>query len=116
MKLSSIDEVLEDVRLGRPIVLIDDVDRENEGDLMVAAEKLSLETLLFMMNQGKGLICLSLTEQQLKQLGIPLQVTENTSGFGTNFANSFDHVSVATAGVSAQARLVSMLAAIGCGG
>ena len=112
MKLASIDEVLEDVRAGRPIVLVDDADRENEGDLMVAAEKLTLETLTFMMNEGKGLVCLSLTEEQLKQLEIPLQVVENTSGFGTNFAVSFDHHSVVANGVTAASRLVTMLEAV----
>ena len=91
MSIDPIEAVLEDVRAGKPIVLIDDNTRENEGDLTVAAEKLTPEVLSFMMNEGKGLVCLSLTEERLGALGIPLQTQENTSLFGTNFAVSFDH-------------------------
>ena len=112
MSIDPIEAVLEDVRAGKPIVLIDDNTRENEGDLTVAAEKLTPEVLSFMMNEGKGLVCLSLTEERLGALGIPLQTQENTSLFGTNFAVSFDHRSVADRGVTTEGRVHSMLAAL----
>lgn len=112
MSILPIEAVLDDVRVGRPIVLIDDTTRENEGDLMVAAEKITPEVMSFMLNEGKGLVCISLTEERLGALGIPLQVQENTSLFGTNFAVSFDHRSVVDRGVTAEGRTQSILAAI----
>lgn len=105
-------QVIEAVRQGRPIVLIDDRDRENEGDIMVAAELITAGEIGFMIREAKGLICLSLTESKLKSLGVPLQVTENSSPFGTNFGVSFDHVSVAGHGVSAAARARTILATV----
>lgn len=114
MKLDSIESVISDVKLGQPVVLIDDKDRENEGDLMVAAEKVTPQVINLMLQQGKGLICLSITEEHRQRLGIPMQVTENTSPFGTNFAVSFDSREVAESGqgVTASGRARSILEAV----
>ncbi len=104
MQLDSFEDILSDVRAGKPIVLVDDQDRENEGDLMVAGSQASAEVISFMMNDGKGLICISMTEERRRTLSIPLQVRQNSSVFGTNFAVSFDHRSAAGNGVTAEAR------------
>ena len=79
MSEARIEDVIEDVRKGKPIVLVDDVSRENEGDLMVAAELATPETIRFMMNEGRGLICISLTEERRRELELPFQASENTS-------------------------------------
>ena len=112
MRLDVIEDVLDDVRLGKPVVIVDDRDRENEGDLMVAAEKISIETIARMIQEARGLICLSLTQSRMQALAMPLQVTENRSSFGTNFGVSFDHSSVAGAGESAEGRAKTILQAI----
>jgi len=104
VSISSVEEVLEDVLAGHPIVLIDDDDREHEGDIMIAAEKVSTETINLMLQHGKGLICISLTEERLLELGIPMQVTENSSLFGTNFAVSFDCWEVSDYAITARGR------------
>lgn len=111
MKLNPIEEVIDAVRAGRPIVMIDDKDRENEGDIMVAAELVTEDQISFMIREGKGLICISITEEQRRALGLPMQVAENSSPFGTNFAVSFDHRSVRSSGVSAAGRALSIRAA-----
>lgn len=112
MDLDSIESVLEDVRTGRPIVLIDDKDRENEGDITVAAELITPEVVSFMMNEGKGLICISLTEERCDLLGLPRQTRENSSSFGTNFLVSFDHRDSAAEGVTAASRARSIRSAV----
>ena len=104
MKLDPFEDVLADLRAGKPVVLIDDVDREDEGDLTIAAESVTPEILAFMMTEGKGLICLSLEESRLEALGIPRQVSDNKSFFGTNFTLSVDHKSVGASGVTASGR------------
>ena len=98
MKLDPIEEVIKDFQAGKAIVLIDDKDRENEGDITVAAEKCTAEHIAFMQNHGKGLICLSLDEENRKRLAIKPQVSENRSVYGTNFTVSIDHVSVGGSG------------------
>jgi len=110
--LDPIEEIIADVRAGKLVVLIDDKNRENEGDLFVAAERVTPEIISFMMEEGKGLICLSLTEERRLQLGLPFQVQDNSSPFGTNFAVSFDLAAVAKQGVTAVARACSILAAV----
>jgi len=112
MKLDPFDEIISDVASGRPIVLIDDKTRENEGDITIAAERITPEIMNFMLQHGKGLVCLSITEERRQALGVPLQVQENSSPFGTNFAVSFDHHSVRDAGITAQGRTTTVLAAI----
>ena len=112
MKIDPIESVLEDVRAGKPIIMIDDESRENEGDLMVAAERITTESMNFMLQHGRGLVCISLTEDRLNALGIPMQVVENTSAFGTNFAVSFDLRKKAASGVTAESRAATVLAAV----
>lgn len=112
MKLDPIEAVIDDIRLGKMVVLIDDADRENEGDLVVAAEKVTPEILTFMMHEGRGLICLALSEERIRELQIAMQVRENTSAFGTNFTVSIDHKSVSDCGVSASARAKTILATV----
>lgn len=111
-ELSPLPEVIEAVRRGDMVVLVDDADRENEGDLMIAAEKVTEEALNFMLAEGKGLVCVSLPEERLRALGIPPQVTDNTSLFGTNFGVSFDHISVLGLGITAQGRAKTILRTI----
>ena len=113
MKLDPIERVIAEIRAGRPIVMIDDKDRENEGDIMVAAELVTEDHLAFMIREGKGLICISITEDRRRALGLPMQVAENSSPFGTNFAVSFDHREVRSSAVSAAARAFSIRAAAG---
>lgn len=109
MKLDPFDEILADIKAGKPVVLIDDVDREDEGDLTIAAESVTPEILSFMMTQGKGLICLSLEEKRLEALSIPRQVSDNKSFFGTNFTLSVDHSSVGAFGITAEGRTKTIL-------
>ncbi len=104
MKFDSVESVLDDVRAGKPIVLVDDKDRENEGDLMIAGELATPQSINFMAQHGKGLICLSLSRSRLQQLSIPLQVTDNTAPLGTNFTVSIDHRDFSGNGISAEAR------------
>lgn len=112
MMLHPFEEVMRDFRLGKFVIIIDDSDREDEGDLTVAAELLTEQGMNFMLQEGKGLVCLSLTEERLKQLGIPLQVAENSAPLGTNFSVSIDHKSVALAGVTARGRVATIRAAV----
>ena len=104
LELSPLSEVIEDIAKGKLVVVVDDVDRENEGDLTLAGEKVTTEAINFMLQYGKGLICLSLTADVLDSLKLPLQVSENKSPFGTNFAVSFSLRGQGQAAVSAQAR------------
>lgn len=106
------EKVLQAIREGRMVVLVDDVDRENEGDLVVAAEKVTPEILAFMFDQGRGLVCLALPEERLRALGLPRQAAENGSPLGTNFAVSFDHKSVVSIGVTAEGRAKTILKAV----
>jgi 3,4-dihydroxy 2-butanone 4-phosphate synthase/GTP cyclohydrolase II len=104
IKLDSFEEILDDVRAGKPIVLIDDSDREDEGDIMIAAELVTAESVNFMITEARGLVCAAVTESRLRELNIPMQVQENTSLFGTNFGVSFDFRLVRDEGVSAAGR------------
>jgi 3,4-dihydroxy 2-butanone 4-phosphate synthase / GTP cyclohydrolase II len=100
----SIEEAIEDVKLGKMIVIVDDEDRENEGDLMIAAEMCTPEAVNFMAKYGRGLICLTLTEQRTAQLGLPMMVQENQAQFGTPFTVSIDAKNGITTGISAADR------------
>ncbi|MCH7650560.1 MAG: 3,4-dihydroxy-2-butanone-4-phosphate synthase [Nitrospinae bacterium] len=101
---STIDEAVEDVKQGKMIVIVDDEDRENEGDLMIAAELCTPEAINFMAKYGRGLICLTLTEQRTAQLGLPMMVPENQAQFGTPFTVSIDAKHGITTGISAADR------------
>ncbi|MGH7845492.1 MAG: 3,4-dihydroxy-2-butanone-4-phosphate synthase [Candidatus Binatia bacterium] len=112
MPLATIEEAIEDIRQGRMVVLMDDKNRENEGDLCMAAEKVTPEAINFMARFGRGLICLPLTEERVKQLGLRMMVSENTSPFGTAFTVSIDAAQNITTGISAADRCETILIAI----
>ena len=94
------------------VILTDDEDRENEGDLVMAAEKVTPEAINFMATYGRGLICLSLTEDRIRQLSLPLMVQDNTSPFGTAFTVSIEAARGVTTGISAADRARTILAAV----
>ncbi len=104
MPISSIPEVLADIKAGKMIILVDDPDRENEGDLVIAAEKITPETINFMRKLGGGLICLSLDPKIIDQLDLPPQVPQNSSRMGTAFTVTIDARDGVTTGVSAEDR------------
>ncbi len=112
IKTAAVEEALEAVRAGRMIIIVDDEDRENEGDLMVAAEKTTPEIVNFMARYGRGLICLPLTDERLDELHLPLMVSENTARFQTAFTVSIDAKAGVTTGISAADRARTMLAAV----
>ena len=101
---STIEDAIEEVKQGKMIVIVDDEDRENEGDLMIAAEHCTPEAVNFMAKYGRGLICLTLTEQRTAQLGLPMMVQENQAQFGTPFTVSIDAKKDITTGISAADR------------
>jgi 3,4-dihydroxy 2-butanone 4-phosphate synthase/GTP cyclohydrolase II len=107
-----VEVALEAVRAGRMIIIVDDEDRENEGDLMVAAEKATPEIVNFMARHGRGLVCLPLTRERLEELQLPLMVNENTARFQTAFTVSIDAREGVTTGISAPDRARTILAAI----
>src|SRR6056297_3542434 len=104
MKISEIPEVLDDLRAGKMIVLVDAEDRENEGDLVCAAEKVTPEIVNFMARFGKGLICVPLTGERCEELGLYPQAADNTAQFGTAFTVSVDSANGITTGISASDR------------
>jgi 3,4-dihydroxy 2-butanone 4-phosphate synthase / GTP cyclohydrolase II len=107
-----VEEALEEIRNGRMIVLVDDEDRENEGDLAIAAEKITPEAVNFMAREGRGLICLALTEERCDALGLAAMTPRNTSAFGTPFCESIDARRGTTTGISAADRATTILTAI----
>jgi 3,4-dihydroxy 2-butanone 4-phosphate synthase/GTP cyclohydrolase II len=115
MSVSTIQEALEDIKQGKMVILCDNEDRENEGDLTMAAEKVTPEAINFMAKYGRGLICLSLTEEDVTRLAIPLMVEDNTSAFQTAFTVSIDAKKGTTTGISAEDRAVTILTAIADG-
>ena len=108
---ASVEEALEEIRAGRMIVLVDDEDRENEGDLTIAAEKITPEAINFMAKFGRGLICLAMTEQRCDALGLAPITPRNTSMFGTPFCEPIDARRGTTTGTSAGDRATTILAA-----
>ena len=112
MPIANIEAALEDLRQGKMIILVDDEDRENEGDLVVAAEKTTPEAINFMAREGRGLICLSLTEQRANELELPLMVQENSSSFGTAFTISIEARTGVSTGISAADRARTVQVAI----
>ena len=112
MPFISVPEALEEFRAGRILVVVDDEDRENEGDLTIAAEKVTPEIINFMATYGRGLICLTLTEERCDTLRLPLMTAQNTSNFGTAFCESIDARDGVSTGISAADRTRTILAAI----
>ncbi len=103
-----ISKVLEDVLAGKPVVLLDDEDRENEGDLFVATDRATEESIAFMMQYGRGLVCISIGRAVAERLRLPLQVIENRSKFKTAFTVSVDAKDVGQTGVTAKSRVFTM--------
>ncbi len=112
MSLSTIEEAAEDIKNGKMIIIVDDEDRENEGDLVCAAEKVTPEIINFMATHARGLICLPLTEERCDYLQLPPQTQENTSGFGTAFTISIEAKEGVTTGISAADRARTILCAV----
>lgn len=108
----TVEEAVEEIRQGRMIVLVDDEDRENEGDLTLAAEKITPEVINYMAKFGRGLICLALTEQRCEELNLPLMSPINTSTHGTAFCEAIDAKVGVTTGISASDRAITILTAI----
>jgi len=108
----TVEEAVEEIRQGRMIVLVDDEDRENEGDLTLAAEKITPESINYMAKFGRGLICLALTEQRCEELNLPLMSPINTSVHGTAFCEAIDAKLGVTTGISASDRAITIFTAI----
>lgn len=110
---SSIEEILEDYRNGKMVIITDDEDRENEGDLMMAADCVTAQDINFMARYGRGLICLTLTEDRCEQIGLPLMVGDNNGArFSTNFTMSIEAAEGVTTGISAADRARTVQAAV----
>src|SRR5688572_285435 len=112
MKLNAIDEILSDIRAGRMVVIMDDEDRENEGDLVMAAERARAEDVNFMARYARGLICLTLTRDRCRQLRLPLMVSDTNIDHRTNFTLSIEAAEGVTTGISAHDRAQTIRAAV----
>ena len=110
--LSPVPEIIAELKAGRMVILVDEEDRENEGDLMLAAEFVTPEAINFMAKHARGLICLTLTKERCEQLQIPLMTSSNRSGFGTNFTLSIEAAEGVTSGISAADRARTVQAAV----
>ena len=110
--ISSTLDILADLRAGKMVILVDEEDRENEGDLLMAAEFVTPDAVNFMAKHGRGLICLTLTEERCRQLDLPLMVGDNRSRMGTNFTLSIEAASGVTTGISATDRARTVRAAV----
>jgi|TARA_B110000305_G_scaffold158054_1_gene174784 3,4-dihydroxy 2-butanone 4-phosphate synthase/GTP cyclohydrolase II len=113
MKLNSIEEIIDDIRQGKMVILMDDEDRENEGDLIIAAERVRTEDINFMATNARGLICLTLTQERCKHLKLPLMVNENNTPYNTNFTVSIEAATGVTTGISAGDRARTIQVAVG---
>ncbi|MFN0317328.1 MAG: bifunctional 3,4-dihydroxy-2-butanone-4-phosphate synthase/GTP cyclohydrolase II [Burkholderiales bacterium] len=112
MNLSTTPEIVSEIKSGRMVILVDEEDRENEGDLVMAAGFVTPEAVNFMAKYGRGLICLTLTEVRCRQLNLPLMVTKNRSQMGTNFTLSIEAAQGVTTGISAADRATTVQAAV----
>lgn len=112
MELNTTQELIDDIRQGKMVVLMDDEDRENEGDIVVAADKVSAAEVNFMATHARGLICLTLTNERCQQLQLPLMVSSNQTPFGTNFTISIEAAEGVTTGISAADRALTIQAAV----
>jgi 3,4-dihydroxy 2-butanone 4-phosphate synthase/GTP cyclohydrolase II len=112
MPINKIEAALDDIRQGKMVILVDDEDRENEGDLIIAAEKVTPEAINFMAKEGRGLICLSLTEERADHLELPPMVAKNSCSFGTAFTVSIEAKTGVTTGISAADRARTIQVAV----
>ena len=110
IKLDSIEEAIEDFREGKFVIVVDDEDRENEGDLIIAAEKVTPEKINFMLKHARGLLCAPITMSRCEELDLPHQVSDNTSMLGTPFTVTIDKLEGCSTGVSAADRAATILA------
>ena len=110
--LERVNRALDHIRAGKMVILVDDEDRENEGDLTIAAEKITPEAINFMATHGRGLICMPMTEERLAELDVPQMVTQNTARFDTAFCVTIEAKGVTSTGISAADRAATVLAAI----
>ena len=112
MPLSKIEDALKDIKLGRMIIIVDDEDRENEGDLVMAAEMITPDTINFMATYGRGLICVPMLGENLERLNLPLMVQQNTAPLSTAFTVSVDALNGTTTGISANDRAITIKALV----
>ncbi|HHZ87665.1 MAG TPA: 3,4-dihydroxy-2-butanone-4-phosphate synthase [Chromatiaceae bacterium] len=112
MALNSTEEIVEDIRRGKMVILMDDEDRENEGDLIMAAEYVCASDINFMARYGRGLICLTLTSERCQKLRLPLMVDDNQAALATNFTVSIEAAEGVTTGISAADRAATVKAAV----
>ncbi|WP_341658757.1 bifunctional 3,4-dihydroxy-2-butanone-4-phosphate synthase/GTP cyclohydrolase II [Vibrio sp.] len=112
MPISTPQEIIADIRLGKMVILMDDEDRENEGDLIMAAEHVTPEAINFMATHGRGLICLTMTKERCERLGLPPMVQDNNAQFTTNFTVSIEAAEGVTTGISAADRAKTVQAAV----
>lgn len=111
-KFNTVDEAVDDIAAGKMVILVDDEDRENEGDLCMAAEKVTPEAINFMSKHGRGLVCLSLVPERVEELKLPMMTDDNTSAFGTAFTVSIEAKRGVTTGISAADRAKTIRTAI----
>lgn len=112
MGLATIEEAIEDIKAGKFVIIVDDEDRENEGDLTIAGEKVTPEAINFMAKHGRGLICMPIIGERLDELRIPMMVQDNTSRFGTAFTVSIEAKHKVSTGISAYDRAASVKAVL----
>ena len=110
--LASTEEIIADLRAGKMVILVDEEDRENEGDLVLAADHVTAEAVNFMAKHGRGLICLTLTRERCQQLNLPLMVRDNGTAMGTNFTVSIEAATGVTTGISAADRALTIKTAV----
>jgi len=110
--LASTEEIIAELRAGKMVILVDEEDRENEGDLVLAADHVTPEAVNFMAKHGRGLICLTLTRERCQQLNLPLMVRDNGTSMGTNFTVSIEAASGVTTGISAADRALTIKTAV----
>ena len=115
MAFNTTAEIIDDIRAGKMVVLMDDEDRENEGDMIFPAETMTVEQMALTIRHGSGIVCLCITEDRRKQLDLPMMVENNTSAYGTGFTVTIEAAEGVTTGVSAADRITTVRAAIADG-
>src|SRR5450830_513926 len=112
MSMSNTLEIVAELRAGRMVILVDEEDRENEGDLVMAAEFVTAEAINFMAKYGRGLVCLTLTAERCEELQLPMMTTRNGTSYGTNFTVSIEAAEGVTTGISAADRAKTIQVAV----
>ena len=112
MKLNTVEELIDDIRDGKMVILMDDEARENEGDLVIAAQSVDTADVNFMATNARGLICLTLTKERCQHLNLPLMVNENNTPYNTNFTVSIEAATGVTTGISAADRARTIQVAV----